>query len=67
MGTDDTTTTIQLEPVGVLRRGGDRPGASTRAGGAVSAVTAPRKPAWQTRKMGYQPALDGLRAVAVGW
>jgi peptidoglycan/LPS O-acetylase OafA/YrhL len=25
-----------------------------------------RKPSWQTRPLGYQPALDGLRALAVG-
>ena len=29
-------------------------------------VPARRKPSWQTRKLGYQPALDGLRALAVG-
>jgi peptidoglycan/LPS O-acetylase OafA/YrhL len=25
-----------------------------------------RRPSWQTRKLGYQPGLDGLRALAVG-
>jgi peptidoglycan/LPS O-acetylase OafA/YrhL len=29
-------------------------------------VVVRRKPSWQTRKLGYQPGLDGLRAVAVG-
>ena len=29
-------------------------------------VVVQRKPSWQTRKLGYQPGLDGLRAVAVG-
>jgi peptidoglycan/LPS O-acetylase OafA/YrhL len=29
-------------------------------------LRARRKPSWQTRKLGYQPALDGLRALAVG-
>jgi peptidoglycan/LPS O-acetylase OafA/YrhL len=33
---------------------------------ASPAVVVRRKPAWQTRKLGYQPGLDGLRAVAVG-
>ena len=33
---------------------------------ASSDVVMRRKPSWQTRKLGYQPGLDGLRAVAVG-
>jgi peptidoglycan/LPS O-acetylase OafA/YrhL len=35
------------------------------ADGTAGARTARRKPSWQTRPLGYQPALDGLRAVAV--
>ncbi|HEX6420611.1 MAG TPA: acyltransferase family protein [Acidimicrobiales bacterium] len=34
---------------------------------APGAVQAPgRRPSWQTRPLGYHPALDGLRALAVG-
>ncbi len=33
---------------------------------ASPVVVMRRKPSWQTRKLGYQPGLDGLRAVAVG-
>src|SRR5918995_3027895 len=29
-------------------------------------LSRPRRPAWQTRPVGYLPALDGVRAVAVG-
>ena len=66
MGTDDTTTTTRLEPVGVLRPVATAPSPPAVPVEPSPAVTAPHKPAWKTRKMGYQPALDGLRAVAVG-
>jgi peptidoglycan/LPS O-acetylase OafA/YrhL len=43
-------------PDDLRRDGGPPPDADDRAG---------RRPAWQSRPLGYQPALDGLRAVAV--
>jgi len=48
---DDVEGVLRAEPVPVE---------------ASPAVVMRRKPSWQTRKLGYQPGLDGLRAVAVG-
>jgi peptidoglycan/LPS O-acetylase OafA/YrhL len=38
---------------------------ATDRDGTAGATAPRRKPSWQTRPLGYQPALDGLRAVAV--
>ena len=71
MTIDDTTTSLDLD----LHPGLPSLTADTRAEGRQTEddplvepsppVQVQRKPAWQTRKLGYQPALDGLRAVAV--
>ncbi|MBN2622151.1 MAG: acyltransferase, partial [Acidimicrobiales bacterium] len=46
--------------------GAAAPAARPRAGEEQRPAGTRRKPAWQSRPVGYQPALDGLRALAVG-
>jgi peptidoglycan/LPS O-acetylase OafA/YrhL len=70
MGTDDTTTTtttiVDAPPVAADARGEGPQAPADPLVEPSPQVPARRKPSWQTRKLGYQPALDGLRALAVG-
>jgi peptidoglycan/LPS O-acetylase OafA/YrhL len=64
----DTGTATEPAPTVTAEPAADipgKPGASGEPGVAVER-TPVRKPSWQTRPLGYQPALDGLRALAVG-
>ena len=68
-----TDLTADRTDVGSADRASDRAAgagadADAVAGSPATSVTgrrAPRKPSWQSRPLGYLPALDGLRAVAV--
>ena len=80
MGADDTTDTDtdstsegpapdQTTAAGLTRLIDDVEGVLRGSPVPVEAspeVVVRRKPSWQTRKLGYLPGLDGLRAVAVG-
>ena len=69
MTIDDTTTSLDLHPGLPSLTADDRAeGRQTEDDPLVEPsppVQVQRKPSWQARKLGYQPALDGLRAVAV--